>query len=921
MNELDEIYFRSLSNEALGSDSTALNAVKWDRVEDNEDGYRYGHDDMTGQQFVLGEVDPPPVTSAPSAPPVAEKELIVFDDPSSFGKFLGELSIFLNAPFAGITEGVARVIGNTAGATGLVDQKDVDKFFKYVDDMKKTATEGNPAANVLNAAGVLTGQYILPAVIGYKALRGMGAKPLEASIVSESITGLLGLSPNDENIFNMIANDTSSPAWKALRELMATDPDDHEWVNRSRNAGEALIMLGTSEALMRGLPPLVRRAKQFVASKKGQQVVKYVEEMGARADARLRSMSLGTTLSVNPVGAAGDLALSAAGKLARKDEPAPVFFSAVRNAVDALPMDKGGASQMRAMIAKSEGVKAEEMAWTGLDDFLKGKKSVTKAEIKEYMDANQVRVEEVVKSGDFPQRTGDEWESLMRDAARRGDWDEAERLGAQWEAADLQAVGLGAPGDAKFSSYTLPGGENYREVLLTLPEKRMVEGLPVYEHNGKFYVQKLDRQMPNSGDRSYKTAEAANDAAFSTVGQGKRTVPVPGQTFTGGHFDEPNVLAHIRMNDRTGPDGERILFIEEIQSDWHQKGRKQGYKTPDYVERLAEHERLWTNLVQKHATIINDLSEGHNIGGTILPDGKGVRFWSRNIIENNDYKTIGRIKENGTFYLDEGFSAENPLVVAKFKELAEINVETRKLEESKPVSVSVPDAPLKKTWHETSLRRVIRMAAEEGYDSVAWTPGRMQADRYDLSKQIDELTVERAGDTFGLIATMPGGGTHDFGVFKSTELEDVVGKDLAKKIIKQHQGGDVYDASDLEVGGEGMKAFYDKILKNYASKFGKKFGAKVGTTDIGTGNELYSLWNKINESSIGRGYSKKEAMAKVNSDPTTYEMRLETGGTEKVWNIPITKKMRKIVLKKGVPLFSAAGAAAVATQDKEQPAI
>ena len=51
----------------------------------------------------------------------------------------------------------------------------------------------------------------------------------------------------------------------------------------------------------------------------------------------------------------------------------------------------------------------------------------------------------------------------------------------------------------------------------------------------------------------------------------------------------------------------------------------------------------------------------------------------------------------------------------------------------------VPDAPLKKTWYETAFRRVLRMAAEEGYDSVAWTPGEVQADRYDLSKQISEI--------------------------------------------------------------------------------------------------------------------------------------------------------------------------------------
>ena len=46
--------------------------------------------------------------------------------------------------------------------------------------------------------------------------------------------------------------------------------------------------------------------------------------------------------------------------------------------------------------------------------------------------------------------------------------------------------------------------------------------------------------------------------------------------FQSGHFDEPNILAHVRFNERE-VNGERVLFIEEIQSDWAQKGKKKGF--------------------------------------------------------------------------------------------------------------------------------------------------------------------------------------------------------------------------------------------------------------------------------------------------------------------------------------------------------
>jgi hypothetical protein len=53
------------------------------------------------------------------------------------------------------------------------------------------------------------------------------------------------------------------------------------------------------------------------------------------------------------------------------------------------------------------------------------------------------------------------------------------------------------------------------------------------------------------------------------------------QTYRSTHFDQPNILAHLRVNDRT-VDGKKTLFVEEIQSDWHQAGRKKGYKTEIY---------------------------------------------------------------------------------------------------------------------------------------------------------------------------------------------------------------------------------------------------------------------------------------------------------------------------------------------------
>ena len=101
---------------------------------------------------------------------------------------------------------------------------------------------------------------------------------------------------------------------------------------------------------------------------------------------------------------------------------------------------------------------------------------------------------------------------------------------------DANNYKLDENGDTKFSQYQLPGGENYKEVLLTMPSKRY---------------------------------------GLSDEGIAKRE----SNTFRSSHFDEPNILAHVRFNERTDSEGNKVLFLEEIQSDWAQKGKKEGFES------------------------------------------------------------------------------------------------------------------------------------------------------------------------------------------------------------------------------------------------------------------------------------------------------------------------------------------------------
>ena len=127
--------------------------------------------------------------------------------------------------------------------------------------------------------------------------------------------------------------------------------------------------------------------------------------------------------------------------------------------------------------------------------------------------------------------------------------------------------------------------------------------------------------------------------------------------------------------------------------------------------------------------------------------------------------------------------------------------------------------------------------ADHGYQGVAWTPGEEQASRYDLSKYIDTIDYNKTKDGKYRIAAGDKTGHEQVldGTYSESELPDVVGKEVAQKIVNgegQPGGGRMtLRKVDLKVGGSGMKGFYDKIIPDAANKLGKQWGAKVGETN------------------------------------------------------------------------------------------
>ena len=134
----------------------------------------------------------------------------------------------------------------------------------------------------------------------------------------------------------------------------------------------------------------------------------------------------------------------------------------------------------------------------------------------------------------------------------------------------------GQPGP--YANMTLPGGKNYKVMLLRLPTTLQDRTLyRVVDARGNMLLENIDGGRERAERMLAREIEEGNAGASLVEYAGR---PLPGaDAYTDGHWrDHPNTVAHVRFDERTDADGKRVLFVQELQSDWHQQGRKKGYK-------------------------------------------------------------------------------------------------------------------------------------------------------------------------------------------------------------------------------------------------------------------------------------------------------------------------------------------------------
>ena len=470
------------------------------------------------------------------------------------------------------------------------------------------------------------------------------------------------------------------------------------------------------------------------------------------------------------------------------------FYSAAEQAALNLQRNKGSGQAFLNDLLKAENVKKDELQWMGVDDFLKEKPNVTKQEVQDFIANNRVDVQEVQLGSPLTLSEQAEIRALR----------EKDRMSMSERARfDTLSSREDSGISPKYSKYQLPGGENYREILLTLPEAMPNTALEIQQFTKRMEaMREIQNEFANAGnmEKAISFAQKADD--LQAYIKQLEKIPVTKQTenYQSSHFDEPNILAHIRVNDRVDADGKKMLLIEEIQSDWHQAGREKGYKNE------AELEKQFADLTQQHREVMAKRSE---------------------------------------IVADPSREAEYQALAKQEQQL--IN-QMNKLHDTK--QYGVPEAPFKDTWYQLALKRALKYAADNGYERVGLTTGKQQADRFNLAKQVDEITVPMVNDDGsrsvridptegtsiklmvdkdGIVTGYGAGSTQ----FSGKKLNEVVGKEMADKIMQANRMT-TFSGIDLQVGGEGMKKYYDEIYPKFLDKYGKKWNARIGETQVDT---------------------------------------------------------------------------------------
>ena len=373
---------------------------------------------------------------------------------------------------------------------------------------------------------------------------------------------------------------------------------------------------------------------------------------------------------------------------------APTFYSHMARVVDGVKQEKLGAASVVNML-RGKGVKAEEIKWSGIETFLEGKKSVTKAELQEFIAGSMLQIEEDMLTDQEIPYSQEHLDQIAKYESERDII--AENLKSEWK----RIVGTDIP-----ITYFGAGLESalVNNLLLANNEKK---GNTEAGYRYKAKRAALQRVIEDSND--YFGFDNEKQAFREALRNPKDFMNAYELTA----FEKGVFRDFIKAKEEYGKvegintqDQRALIAIAESADRYSNRINK--VKT-EHRKEAAKYLHKYRSYTIRGGTNYRELL--FRIPGSVYSNGAMNAHWERSGVLAH-----ARIQDLDTF-------------LGKMLFIEEIQSDWHN-EGHKTNYQGVPDAPFRDTYHEYVLKRLIRMAAEQGYDSIGWTTADIQSKRW-----------------------------------------------------------------------------------------------------------------------------------------------------------------------------------------------
>lgn len=313
--------------------------------------------------------------------------------------------------------------------------------------------------------------------------------------------------------------------------------------------------------------------------------------------------------------------------------------------------------------------------------------------------------------------------------------------------------------------------EGLREYRSLVERRQVVDGTRIQAQDRLNDLLSAHRDKPTKwgGHSSLNTPATGNRRGITFAVPEDPDAPGRPFTFTS-HYPTKDFFAHVRMGDLTGPGGESILFLDEIQSDWMRTGHEGGF--------LPRRRGTEWEIQQAQAEVARADRAYQNMAERLGTTSPSDFLWGR-------AEERVRLAPTPTQPWSKTVRPDLPQrdLLAMYREDAE---EARaRLEYLEGKVGDAPAAPMRNAqqWTGLAVKRALAEAAAGNYDQVAIINGIQSAARYGKHNFFDWVEYDPRSETLEM-SLRHGGSVTEHGV-RPQDLDDFLPDQLASYIEQE----------------------------------------------------------------------------------------------------------------------------------------